>query len=422
MSSEESLRKRVLRNVLWMNGGFAVRALIQVVYFVALARALGADEYGVFVGVLALTTLLAPFSTWGSGNILIKRVARDPACFRELWGAALATTLLSGALLILAGILVASAVFGWERGLLIALPVALGDILGVRLGDLAGQVFQAFQRLSRTALVWVGMALMRLLGVGLLYLGFDVRSAEVWAWLYGVTGLASGFLGVLWVGLAYGWGPLRLSPMRGEWREGFFFSVSLSSQGAYNDLDKALLARFSSEAAAGTYAAAYRVLDAAFIPIRAVLYAFYPRFFQEGQKGLEATRILALKLLPVAFLLALLGGGGMVGLAPFLPRILGEGFEGVPLVVTWLLPVLLFRAAHYFAADALTGAGFQGVRTAVQVGIVLLNLGLNLALIPVWGWRGAAVASWLSDGALALFLWGALFFLSVGKRALPIRR
>lgn len=94
----------------------------------------------------------------------------------------------------------------------------------------------------------------------------------------------------------------------------------------------------------------------------------------------------------------------------------------MPLVVTWLLPVLLFRAAHYFAADALTGAGFQGVRTAVQVGIVLLNLGLNLALIPVWGWRGAAVASWLSDGALALFLWGALFFLSVGKRALPIRR
>jgi Na+-driven multidrug efflux pump len=75
------------------------------------------------------------------------------------------------------------------------------------------------------------------------------------------------------------------------------------------------------------------------------------------------------------------------------------------------------RSAHYFLADSLTGAGFQGVRTSVQLLVAGQNVLLNLWLIPDHGWRGAAWASLASDGMLMIGL--ALSILLLSRRARP---
>jgi O-antigen/teichoic acid export membrane protein len=403
-----------------MAGGFGVRALFQFLYFVLLARALGPAEYGAFVGVLALVIFLSPFASWGSGNLLIKHVARDPARFPERWGAALATTLLSGSLLVLLAMLITGLVFGWETALRLALPIALGEMLGTRLSDVASQAFQAVQRMQGTTAIWAGMALARLVGVLVLMALPGKASAFLWAWVYAVSGVGFGVLSVLWVNAALGRPRLSLRPMRGEWREGFYFAVGLSSHGAYNDMDKALLARMVSDTTAGVYAAAYRLIDAAFIPVRALLYASYPRFFQEGGKGLDSAVQFARRLLLPALIMASGATLALVALGPWLPRLLGEGFRASFEVLVWLLPIHFFRVLHYFSADALTGSGYQSLRTSVQLGVAGLNLLLNLWLIPLWGWKGAAVASWVSDGLLAVVLWGCVLVLST-KSQMPKR-
>jgi O-antigen/teichoic acid export membrane protein len=408
----------LLRNTLWMAGGFGVRALFQFLYFVLLARALGPTEYGAFVGVLALVIFLSPFASWGSGNLLIKHVARDPSRFSERWGAALATTLLSGGLLVLLAVLITGLVFGWETALRLALPIALGEMLGTRLSDVASQAFQAVQRMQGTTAIWAGMALARLVGVLVLMALPGKASAFLWAWVYAVSGVGFGLLSVLWVNAALGRPRLSLRPMRGEWREGFYFAVSLSSQGAYNDMDKALLLRMVSDTVAGIYGAAYRLIDAAFIPVRALLYASYPRFFQEGGKGLASASLFARRLLLPALIMASGTTLALVALGPWLPRLLGKGFRASFEVLVWLLPVHFFRVLHYFPADALTGSGYQSLRTSVQLGVAGLNLLLNLWLIPLWGWKGAAVASWVSDGLLAVVLWGCVLVLST-KSQMP---
>jgi O-antigen/teichoic acid export membrane protein len=402
----------LLRNTLWMAGGFGVRALFQFLYFVLLARALGPAEYGAFVGVLALVMFLSPFASWGSGNLLIKHVARDPSRFSERWGAALATTLLSGSLLVLLAMLITGLVFGWETALRLALPIALGEMLGTCLSGVASQAFQAVQRMQGTTAIWAGMALARLVGVLVLMALPWKASAFLWAWVYAVSGVGFGMLSVLWVNAALGRPRLSLRPMRGEWREGFYFAVSLSSQGAYNDMDKALLSRMVSDTVAGIYGAAYRLIDAAFIPVRALLYASYPRFFQEGGKGLASAGLFARRLLLPAFIVIFGVAVALGVLAPWIPEVLGEDFRVSSEVLLWLLPILFFRVLHYLPADALTGSGYQGLRTAVQLGVAGLNLALNLWLIPLWGWKGAVMASWISDGILALALWILLMVLS----------
>jgi O-antigen/teichoic acid export membrane protein len=74
-----------------------------------------------------------------------------------------------------------------------------------------------------------------------------------------------------------------------------------------------------------------------------------------------------------------------------------------------LLPLL--KTCHYFVADAITGAGRQGLRTLVQVVVALLNVFINLWIIPAYSWRGAAWSSLASDGLLALSLWCCALFL-----------
>lgn len=401
------MRSLLGRNTLWMLLGFGFRLGVQFLYFVLLARILGPQQYGAFVGVAALVMVLSPFASWGSGNILIKYTSRDPGLFPRYWGAALATSLASGGGLAGLAFLLSGVLFGWETALALALPVSLGDLIGIRLADISGQAFQSRESLSRTSALWVLMSASRLLGVLVLYALPEANAAQ-WALLYAGSGLLAGALGVAWVTRELGFGPLSLGPMRGEWREGFYFAISLAAQGAYNDLDKTLLSRLVSDGVAGGYAAAYRVLDAAFVPMRALVYATYPRFFREGKRGLGGSRAFALRLLPFGLTAGVLGAALALGLAPLLPVLLGPEYALSAAVLPFLAPILLFRALHYLAADALTGAGYQGLRSAVQVGVAFLNLALNLWLIPLWGWKGAVYASLLSDGVLATVLWSVL--------------
>src|SRR5207244_7396514 len=65
--------------------------------------------------------------------------------------------------------------------------------------------------------------------------------------------------------------------------------------------------------------------------------------------------------------------------------IFGKGFATAMIALQWLSPLIFIKSIHYFLADSLSGAGHQGPRTAVQLGVVGINVLLNLWLIPKIG-------------------------------------
>src|SRR6476620_11267842 len=87
------------RNSAWMTLGQGLRLIIQALYFVEIARSLGAANYGAFIGVVALVGIVYPFGTLGSGNLLVKNVARDASRFALSWGRALVTTAVASSVL-----------------------------------------------------------------------------------------------------------------------------------------------------------------------------------------------------------------------------------------------------------------------------------------------------------------------------------
>ena len=56
------------------------------------------------------------------------------------------------------------------------------------------------------------------------------------------------------------------------------------------------------------------------------------------------------------------------------------------------------------------GAGRQGLRSLCQAATAILNVGLNLWLIPRFSWRGAVIATYGAEGALALAMLAITFY------------
>jgi len=247
-----------------------------------------------------------------------------------------------------------------------------------------------------------------MISAGIVFLVWHRASAMTWGWFYLGSTLVSCVIAVSITNWKLGAPRLELSRIPAELREGFYFSAGLSAQTVYNDIDKTMLASLSTLDATGIYAAAYRVIDVAFTPVRSVLYAAYSNFFRSGQQGIEASYAYAKKLMPRMIGYSVVAFAGLFLLAPLFPLIIGKDFARTVEALRWLALLPLLKTIHYFLSDALTGAGYQGLRSGAQVFVAVLNVGLNFWLIPAYSWRGAAWSSLACDGLLAVVMYGVL--------------
>jgi O-antigen/teichoic acid export membrane protein len=409
-----------LRNTASMIAGGMIRLLLQAAYFVVIARSLGADQFGAFSGVLALIAVLSPFASLGMGNLIIKSVSQDKSTFRESWGNALfATGALSAGFLILV-LLTSHLILPREISWLLLVFVALSDMLLVNVVNLAGQAFQAFELLHKTSTVQVILIAVRVAAALVLVLFYHHPTAMLWSACYFVGTSISALYAFIWVCRELGWPTLALGSLRRNVLEGLYFSVSLSSQSIYNNIDKTMLTRLSTLDGTGIYTTAYRLIDLAFQPVSALLASTYSRFFQHGADGLAASTRFARRLMPFSTGYGILAALFLSLVAPIVPHLLGDSYARAVEAVWWLSPIIFLRSVHYFLADSLTGSGFQGIRTLIQMLVAGQNVLLNLWLIPAYGWRGAAWASLASDGMLMVALALAIFLLSRKSQPSPV--
>ena len=301
--------------------------------------------------------------------------------------------------------------------LIVVLLIGVSDLLFVRVLELAASAFQAHEMLSHNAHLNVLISLTRLIGIAGLAIKASHSSVLAWSMVYLAGSIVAALIAVYRITSKFGWPRLALNRIRSESLEGLYFSVSLAAQTIYNDIDKIMLARLASLEATGIYAAAYRLIDVAFIPVRALLNAAYVRFFRRGAAGIQESVRFARHLLLKSFIYPIFIFAVLLIAAPIVPHIVGRGFSGTVEALRWLSLLPFLKTLHYFVSDALTGAGYQGLRTFSQAAVAVFNTLINLWLIPAYGWRGAAWSSLASDGMLALSLWIVAFWLCRIERA-----
>jgi O-antigen/teichoic acid export membrane protein len=404
------------RNASWMFFGRGLSIGFQALYFILLARLLGSTEYGIYAGVVAMVGIVSIYAPLGSGLTLLRHISPDHSKFAPYWGNALVTVLTLGSLFV--GFLIwvvplLAHSYSWR----LVLCVAIGDCLCGQLTDVASRVFMAFEKLRITASLILLTNLLRMVLAGLMLWRLHHATAQQWVIAIVVVSFIGCCLAVTLVTRYYGKPSLSLRLLRQRTGEGFVYALSSSSAGIYNSFDKAMLGHYGMNAANGIYSMAYRVIDLCMIPIDSIHNAAFPRFFQKGVGGVQSTRAYARRILRITAPIGLLLGACLFLAAPVVPHVVGKSFEGSVAALRWLCLLPVLRSLHYSAGDALTGAGHQNLRLGSQVAVAAFNFGVNLYLIPQYGWLGAAWSSLASDGLLAVFNWTGLLRVQAIERA-----
>ncbi len=398
----------LLRDATHLSIGQGFRLIIQAAYFVLIARSLGPDAYGAFVTVVAMAALLGPFSGLGTANLFIKNVRSGKREASICWGNGILLTVLSGTLLSCLGVGL-SALLHLKTVPLVVTIVCVADLVLLKVTELAAFGFAAMDQMKQTSIQSVVVSLLRLGGIVALVVTVHPVTLDLWVLIYLLTTSLGTLYALIKGGQLWGGPVVDLRALREDVAEGVFFSVAGSATTIYNDIDKIMLSRLADLAATGVYGAAYRVIDVTMTPVRSLAAAAYPHFFRKGVGGMAQTYPYALSLIAKTSIYGALASAGLWLMAPILPHILGNQYRAVLPAVRWLALIPLLRCLHSFMADALSGAGLQRIRTGVQVFVALINIGLNVVILPRYSWRGAAWTSLGCDGLLVAIFWSTAF-------------
>ena len=399
------------KDTLWMLCSKLFNVVIQAAYFIIVARLLGRENYGSFIAITATASIVFPFVGLGSEHLLVKNVSTNRETFSTHWGNSLLLLTTNGAFCSIVLLLLSRLLFSQDVPLGAILVILLADLICLALLDLGFKSLMATNLVNKTAQLGILSTCSKLLAALTLAVFFTNPSVATWGYLYFASSAIMAIITILLVNKMVGLPRPILSELKSNITQGVYFSISTSANNINANLDKSMLGKLASDGAAGIYGSAYRFIDVGNVPLFALSGATYTRFFQHGASGIRGSLSFAKRLLPVLVLYAIASVVGYWLLAPYIPLILGPDYREAVEALLWLSPLPAIATFQYLAADTLTGSGNQKARSIVQVSAAIINVLLNIWLIPQFSWKGAAYATLISDSLRLLSLWVIVFLI-----------
>jgi O-antigen/teichoic acid export membrane protein len=409
---------RVGRNAAARLAAQVAAKLLSLILLALITRHEGSAGLGRYVLVTTLVGLAVAVTDLGLSMLLTREVARQrsPSRRRRLLGDLLPLRVALATLG--AGILVGLAwvpLFPAETRPLLYLG-ALSLLPKAAAGTLGG-FFNGRQRMDVASAIDVVARLLTLAGaVPALKAGFGVPGVLVCT-------AAADAVGVLIYGAVLrSWHLLpRLRLAAAQWgdalSDAYPFAVTGIIAMAYRRLDIVLLSAWQGDVAAGQYGAAYRLWEAVGLIPASLLDATFPEMARLAQEGVGHRQLRRLVrrtgplLLAAGLLLSAVGtslAGTLVPLVYGRAQAHGSAVTAFRIQV-WAIPAMFL---YLLNGHTLYALGRQRSVTGAMAIVGLVNVGLNLLVIPRWSTLGVSTVVLFS----AWLLWALLSVLA--RRAL----
>ncbi|MFC4161766.1 oligosaccharide flippase family protein [Chitinimonas lacunae] len=370
-------------------------ALVSMLLVFVLGRWLGPAGFGQYNYVLTVATLVAILQDGGFKTLLQRESASSGLGIdgERLLGFALGHLLW----VTLAALLLVT-VLGRPDSVAIAWAILALGLLAV--ANYLSACWRGQGHFGRDALWQVGLRSLTALTLLL----------ALWLWQAGTEAAFAGWaLGVALALLLVGF---RARP---QWRPpaavyraaGAFLLIDLATA-VYFRIDIVLLRHCGiPDADIGRYAAAYRLFEGGVLLLAPAATVFFRELRLRWQDPLALRPVLRRALVGVT-LVALLGAMLGFWLAPWVLRLAyGPGYEAAAPLLGWLLLAFLLVAPNYVLTQAAVALNRERLYALAVCVAAVVNIGLNLWLLPQVGVVGAAWASIGTELCLLLFLaWG----------------
>ena len=353
-----------------------VRASIQLLWVILVARLLGPGEYGLFAGLVGLAATIGTMTGLGLGLVLLLDVPRDPAGFSAAWARSLFVYIASGVLLIGVFVMLAPGLTGHDASLFVLAAIGLSDILCLPLAALCSYSFQAHERMGWAQSMYVVAPAASLCAV----LVYSHSGSEPALATY-VAYHASAALVATFILLGIVRRTLRPTATRPQYssavlQRGMELSLTRGAEFALTNLDRTLVLRLGGPDLAATYSVATRLATTLALPAVALCSSAIPMLSRVSDRSPDIHRALVRKLLLAAVGVGTLAALAMPILGQLLVWALGVDFQASSQFAARLALLPLLLGLTSLGCTVLLASGRHRLRLAIQ------SAGLTFLFIP----------------------------------------
>ncbi len=386
----------------------------------------GHSEYGTYQALFNLGFIFQILLDYGLNNYNTRTISRYPHKIRQLFPSILTTRLL---LTLVYSLLVLG--MGWilgyegrEMGLLVSvmlIQVFSSMVQFVRSNLAALQKFRLDGLISISDRLW-----MILIGGLLLYVLFPETGFRIewfiWAQVfsYGITFILGLYLLRSLAPISF---QLRIRPKRvfQVLASSTPFAILIFLMSIYTRADMTLIERLLGPEGnyhAGIYAAGYRLLDVCNtlgIMMSGLLLPLFGRLLAEKKPAGNLTGLALRLIFPLALCISL----ASIAFSQEIMDLLYTGSDAYAArVFAWVMAAFPAFCLIYIYSTLLTAQNLLKPMIILAAGALIINLGMNAVLIPLYQAEGAAIAAVATQYYVAF---GSLF-LSVRKSLVPVHR
>ncbi len=403
------------RNLLWSLFFKISSLIISLGTMSIMTRLLGPESFGIINYVISFGTIIAVFVGLGIDNLVYKKLTEDPEHRDEILSTAIVLKIVAGSIAFLA--LSAASFFSGETSLIKLLIVLFGITYLTQPLSLLYFDFLKERDTKTVGLIQIStLFIASSLKISALYY---TESIALFILIQSLETLISGLLS-LYVLKRLG-RPLRLIPSKKRALTFISFLAPLTLFSVfseiYSKIDMVMLKNLQNVTAVGLYAGAVRLTEVWYFVSFIISTTFFPALanaFNQGNSKEYLKRIGGLGL-------GLIGTGLLIGVAtlllskPLVLTLYGEQFHGsIPLLNMYIFSLVGTLILGVLYQDLLLRNRIWEIVVIAAIP-ALVNILLNLYLIPNHGGIGAALATVISYNCITVYF---LFHLFNEKRKL----
>ncbi|KPJ55331.1 hypothetical protein AMJ47_00465 [Parcubacteria bacterium DG_72] len=394
------VKQVIFKNTFWLGVATVVSKILNLVLLIYVARILGAEEYGRFTFALAFVALFTVIHDFGLPQIIIREFSRKDTNKKEFYSVISLNILMS---IVVFGVIILSTLFtgldlGAKKAILI---LGVANIIS-NFANIFISLFQAQNKMEyRTGIEIFRSVLLLAAGLAII---FYFPSAENLSLAYLFTAVVA--LPFILAFFSFKLFKPKIYWEKSVWKKFLTISWPLALVGMfgiiYNYVDSIMMGFWGMMTQTGWYNAAVKIIAGATLPGVLISKSCYPLLskFHKQKEMLQKTLNHQIELM-IILALPIIAGGFVLA-----PRIIHAFYPSDFSPAVLALKILILGTGIFYItrpfADLMIVFNQQKKFFLITVFGALINIVLNLILIPKYSLYGAAVATVITN--LAVFL------------------
>lgn len=401
--------KSIFKNTSWLTISQVITSICAFLWTIIIARYLGVSDYGIVSFAISFTSLVGIVMDLGMSTYITREIAKNRNSVNKYFNNIFIFKLILAIILFFISGLILY-LLGYPQWTILITLLFTIELIFMSMTVFLNGVFQAFEEVKYQAIGSILNSSLLLIGI-LITLGFDLGVVAI-----ALSYTLSYFIYFSYILLKYIQTfsfpkfEIDVKFIKRVLIESIPFGLTNFFYTIYFSIDIVMLSYISGDYATGLYKSAYNIITVFttfFVVYQAVFFPVMSKFFKESQNLIKISYELSIKyllliIIPISAIIFFYA-------RPIVDLIYSNQYSLASTPVQILIWTVLFLFINGAASVLLNAINQEKTVTKIYIIAALFNVCLNLILIPVYSYDGAAIATVISEILITIL---TLYFIS----------